>query len=61
MTPIQWPITQHSGPHSQWKQIQVPTVQLVPSIGPIVPAVTLEGWQNAVKKSRPINIQHLIH
>ena len=30
-------------------------------MGPIVPAMTLEGWQNAVEKSRPVNIQHLIH
>ena len=50
-----------SGPHSQWKQIQVPTVQLVPSMGPIVLAVTLEGRQNALEKSRPVNSQHLIH
>ena len=42
MMPTQWPIT-HSGPHSQWEQIQVPTVQLAPSMGLIVPAVTLEG------------------
>ena len=32
-----------SRPHSQWEQIQAPTVQLVLSMGPIVPAVTLEG------------------
>ena len=30
-------------------------------MGPIVPTVTLEGWQNAVEKSRPVKIQHLIH
>ena len=54
MTPTQWP-------HSQWEQIQVPTVQLVPSMGPIVPAVTLEGRQNALEKIRPVIIQHLIH
>ena len=50
-----------SGPHSQWEQIQVPTAQLAPSMDPIVPAVTLEGRQNALEKSRPVNIQHLIH
>ena len=50
MTPTQWPITH------QWEQIQVPTVQLVPSMDPIVPAMTLEGWQNALEKSRPVNI-----
>ena len=50
-----------SGPHSQWEQIQVPTVQLAPSMAPIVPVVTLEGQQNALEKSRPVNIQHLIH
>ena len=33
-----------SGPHSQWEQIKTPTVQLAPSMGPIVPAMTLEGW-----------------
>ena len=45
-----------SGPLSQWEQIQVPTVQLAPSMGPIVPAVTLEGRQNALEKSRPVKI-----
>ena len=45
-----------SGPHSQWEQIQVPTVQLAPSMGPIVPAMTLEGWRNALEKSRPVNL-----
>ena len=41
--------------------MQVPIIQLAPSMGPIVPAVTLEGRQNVVEKSRPVNIQHLIH
>ena len=45
-----------SGPDSQWEQIQVPTVQLAPSMGVIVPAVTLEGRQNALQKCRPVNI-----
>ena len=35
--------------HSQWEQIQVPTAQLVPSMSAIVPAVTLEGRQNALQ------------
>ena len=34
----------------------VPTAQLVPSMGAIVLAVTLEGRQNAFQKSRPVNI-----
>ena len=42
-------------------QIQIPTFQSVPSMGPIVPAVTLDSRQNAIEKSRPVNIQHLIH
>ena len=50
MTPTQWPITH------QWEQIQVLTVQLAPSMGPIVPAVTLESWKNALEKSKPVNI-----
>ena len=29
---------------------------IVPSIGPIVPVMTLEGRQNALQKSRPVNI-----
>ena len=63
MTPTQWPITQQWATYvrSQWKQIQIPTVELMSSMGPIVPAMTLEGRQNAVEKSRPVNIQHLIH
>ena len=47
----------NSGPHSQWEQTQFPIAQLVPSMGTIVPAMTLEGWQqNALHKSRPVNI-----
>ena len=43
-------------PVSQWKQTQFLTTQLAPSIGAIVPVLTLEGWQNALQESRPINI-----
>ena len=55
MTPTQWPITH------QWATQLVgvntgPTVQLAPSMGIIVPTVTLEGQQNALEKSRPVNI-----
>ena len=50
MRPTQWPMTH------QWAQIQVPTAQLAPSMGAIVPAMTLEGGQNALQKSKPINI-----
>ena len=42
--------------HSQWGQTQVPFVQLAPSMGAIVPVVTLEGRQNSLEKSRPVNI-----
>ena len=35
---------------------EVPTAQLVPPMGAIVPAMTLEGWQDALQKSRPVNI-----
>ena len=55
MTPTQWQMNT-SGPHSQWEQIQLLTAQLVPSMGAIVPAMTLEGQQNALQKSRPVNI-----
>ena len=41
---------------SQWEQTQVPTGQMAPSMGAIVPAMTFEGWQNALEKSRPVNI-----
>ena len=47
-----------SGPHTQWEQTQFPTAQLAPSMGAIVPAMTLEGWQNAFEKSRPVNIKY---
>ena len=50
-----------SGPRSQWEQTQVPTAQLVPSMGAIVPAMTLEDRQNALEKSRPVNIEQLTH
>ena len=40
----------------QWEQTQVPTAQLAPSMGTIVPAVTLKGWQKALYPSRPVNI-----
>ena len=33
-----------------------PHCQLAPSVGVIVPAVSLEGRQNAPHKSRPVNI-----
>ena len=42
-----------SGSGSKYRS---PTVQLVPYMGPIVPAVTLEGRQNALHKSRPVII-----
>ena len=45
-----------SGPHSQWEQAQFPTTQLVPSMGAIVPAMSLESQQNALYKCRPVNI-----
>ena len=48
----------NSGPRSQ---LQVPTAQLAPSMGAIVPAVSSEGRQNALHKSRPVNVSHLIH
>ena len=51
----------NSGPHGQWEQAQVPTAQLVPSMGAIVLAMSLEGQQNVLHKSIPVNIQHLIH
>ena len=38
-----------------------PTAQLAPSMGAIVPAMTLDGRQNALQKSKPVNIQHLTH
>ena len=40
MMPSQWPMTHHSRPQTQWEQTQVPTAQLVPSMGAIVPAET---------------------
>ena len=45
-----------TNPGRQWEQIQVPTAQLAPSMGAIVPALSLEGRQNAPQKSRPVNI-----
>ena len=55
MMPTQWQIT-HQWATQPVGAIQVPTVQLAPSMGPIVPAMTLEGWQNSLEKSRPVNI-----
>ena len=55
MTPTQWPITLQratqpvgadTGPHCPIGALQ----------GPIVLAVTLEGRQNALEKSRPVSI-----
>ena len=36
---------------SQWEQIQVPTAQLAPSLGAIVPAVTLKGRKILLRKT----------
>ena len=46
MMATQWLMT-HQWPHSQWEQTQDPTAHLVLSMGAIVPAMTLEGGQNA--------------
>ena len=40
----------------QWQQYQVMAPELVPSIGAILLIVTSQGRQNALQKSRPVNI-----
>ena len=40
----------------QWQQFQVMASQLVPSRGAILLTVTSQGWQDALQKSRPVNI-----
>ena len=52
----QWPITYQWATVSAWEQTQVPTAQLASSISAIVPVVALEGRQNVLEKSRPVNI-----
>ena len=37
--------------HSHWEQTLVPTAQLAPSMGAIVPSVTLEGQQMPFRKA----------
>ena len=49
MMPTQWPVT-HQWPGSQWKQIQVPTAQLAPSMSATVPAVSLECRKMSLRK-----------
>ena len=60
MMPTQWSITH------QWATQPVgantdPHCPIGALHGPIVPAMTLEGWQNALEKSRLANIHHMIH
>ena len=40
----------------QWQQYQVMAPQLVPSTGAILLTMTSQGRQNALQKSRPVNI-----
>ena len=54
MQMMQWPMPYQQATQ-QWEQSQVLTTHLAPSIGAIVPVVTLEGWQNALQKSRPVD------
>ena len=43
-------------PQSHWEQTQVPTAQLVPSMGATVPSMTLEGQQHVLQKGTLVNI-----
>ena len=55
MTPTQRPVTCQLATYPVGAN-PGPTAQVAPSMGAIVPAMSLEGRQNALQKSRPVNI-----
>ena len=59
MTPIQWPMTHQWATESVGANPGHHCPIFMPSIGDIIPAVTLEGQQNALQKSRHLTLDIL--